>query len=105
MSNCPFCNLDPAPQPHDPTPRDGQTPGGLLRRAGRGLQWLFPASLLLLTPKCPMCVVAYVALFTGIGISATTARTIQILMPVLCVTALVGLAASHWRRRIKRTVH
>ena len=99
MSNCPFCNLDPAPNPARLNPSDGKRPPGLLRRAWRGIQWLFPTTLLVLMPKCPMCVAAYVALFTGIGISVSTARWIQILMPVFCLTSLAYIAVRRWRRR------
>jgi len=87
MSNCPLCNLEPAP-----SPSDGKRPTGLLRRTWRKTQWLFPATLLALIPKCPLCVAAYVALFTGVGISVSTARWIQILSVVLCLGSLAYLA-------------
>jgi len=104
MSNCPFCNLDPAPNLAGPKPSapklgEGQRPTGLLGRAWQNIQWLFPVTLLVLMPKCPLCVVAYVALFTGIGITVSTAGWIQILMPVLCLSLLAYLAVRHWRRR------
>jgi hypothetical protein len=99
MSNCPLCNLDPAPNSASPDPGDGKRPTGLLRRAWRSIQWLFPATLLVLMPKCPLCVAAYVALFTGIGITVSTARWIQILMQVFCLTSLAYLAVRDWRRR------
>jgi hypothetical protein len=92
MSNCPLCNLDA-------TPAKAERTAGLFRRAWRGTQWLFPATVLVLIPKCPFCVMAYVALFTGIGISVTTARWIQILLLVLCLTSLGSLAQRYWRRR------
>jgi hypothetical protein len=95
MIDCPFCNLDAAPSPAAPNPGDGKGPTGLLRRAWRGIQWLFPAALLVLMPKCPLCVAAYVALFTGIGISVSTARWIQGLMLTFCLTALAWLAMRH----------
>jgi len=101
MSNCPLCNLDPAPNPAGPNPNDGKRPTGLLRRAWRSIQWLLPATLLVLMPKCPLCVAAYVALFTGIGITVSTARWIQILMLVFCLTSLAYLAVRRWRSRSK----
>ncbi len=99
MSNCPFCNLDPEPEPGVPNSGDGNRPPGLLRRAWRGIQWLFPATFLVLMPKCPMCVAAYIALFTGVGVSVSTARWIQILMLVFCLSSLAYLAVRYWRRR------
>jgi hypothetical protein len=95
MSNCPHCNPDPAPNPPGPNPSDARRPAGLLRRAWRCVQWLFPATLLVLMPKCPLCVVAYVALFTGIGITVSTARLVQILMLAFCLTSLAYLAVRH----------
>jgi hypothetical protein len=97
MSNCPLCNLDPGPNATKPNSGDGKRPTGLLRHAWRSIQWLFPTALLVLMPKCPFCVAAYVALFTGVGVSVSTARWIQILMLVLCLTSLVYLAVRHWR--------
>jgi hypothetical protein len=112
MSNCPLCNLDPAPNsagpgtvaPNSAGPKlgDGKRPTGLLHRAWRSIQWLFPAALLVLMPKCPLCVAAYVALFTGIGITVSAARWIQILMLVCCLTLLACLAVRHRRTRWPR---
>jgi hypothetical protein len=106
MSNCPLCNLDPAPNSARPNPAgpklgDGKRPTGLLRRAWRSIQWLFPATLLVLMPKCPLCMAAYFALFTGIGVSVSTARWIQILMLVFCLTSLAYLAVRLRHRRSK----
>jgi hypothetical protein len=101
MSNCPLCDLDQAPKPARPGSGDGERPMGLVRRAWRSIQWMFPTTLLVLMPKCPLCVAAYVALFTGVGISVATARWIQILMPVLCLGVLAYLAVRYWRGRSK----
>jgi hypothetical protein len=112
MSNCPFCNLDPAPhaarpdqaEPSvaEPKLRDEKRPTSFLRRVRRSAEWLFPAALLVLIPKCPLCVAAYVALFTGIGITVSTARWIQILMLALSSTSLVYLVVRYWRTRRPR---
>jgi hypothetical protein len=110
MSNCPLCNLDPAPNsawPKPPGPKlgGGKRPTGLLRRIlrriGRSIQWLFPATLLVVMPKCPLCVAAYVALFTGVGVTVSTARWIQILMLAFCLTSLAYLVVRHCRRRAR----
>ena len=93
MSNCPFCDHESASEslaakPDRPNPCDGKCPPGLFRRAWRGIQWLFPTTLLVLMPKCPLCVAAYVALFTGMGITVTAARWIQMLMLTICLISL-----------------
>src|SRR6201999_3655890 len=95
MSNCPFCNLEPPPDLSGPKLDDGKQPIGFLRRAWRSIQWLFPATLLVMMPKCPFCMAAYVALFTGVGITVSTARWIQIIMVVFCLTSLAYLAVRH----------
>lgn len=99
MSNCPFCNVAPTPNSKGPNPVAGKRPSGFLRRAWGVIPWLFPATLLALMPKCPLCVAAYVALFTGVGISVSTARWIQILMLAFCLAALAYLVVRYWRRR------
>ena len=47
------------------------------RRVSEPLSWLFPSLVLALMPKCPACVAAYVGLGTGIGLSFSTAATLQ----------------------------
>ena len=97
MSNCPFCNLDSGPSSVEPKWGDGKRPIGFFRRVWRGIQWLIPATVLVLIPKCPICVAAYVALFTGVGISVTTARWIQVLMLVVCLGSLTFAVVRYWR--------
>jgi len=72
------------------------------RRWSRGLAWLAPAVVLALTPKCPACVVAYVAIFTGLGLSLTTAAYLRTGAIVLAVLALTWLAAMALWQRYRR---
>jgi hypothetical protein len=57
-----------------------------------------PASVLALMPKCPMCVAAYVAAGTGLGMSMSAAAYLRTSALALSVTALVYLAAKTVRR-------
>jgi hypothetical protein len=50
-------------------------------------------------PKCPVCVAAYVTLFTGVGISLSTAAHLRMLVLVLCFVTLAFLAAKSAARR------
>lgn len=51
----------------------GETPAKWRSRLADLAAWTLPGVLLAATPKCPMCVAAYVALATGVGLSAATA--------------------------------
>ena len=63
-------------------------------------EWIAPGIGLALVPKCPACVAAYVAAITGVGISMPTAAGLRIAMLILCVAALLVVAARQvWRWR------
>ena len=62
------------------------------RRGSEIAGWIVPGATLALLPKCPACVVAYVALATGLGISVSTAAYFRTSLLLLSVTALLYLA-------------
>jgi hypothetical protein len=75
-----------------------------LRRGGEIAGWIVPSAMLALLPKCPICVAAYVALATGIGISLPTATYLRAMLVVLCATSLVFITARRLRSLMTRGV-
>ena len=76
---------------------NARRPASQLRRGGEIAGWIVPTATLALIPKCPVCVVAYVALATGIGISLPTATYLRAMLVVLCVASLVFITARRLR--------
>ena len=77
--------------------------GSITRRAVDVVGWILPSAILALIPKCPMCLAAYAALWTGIGISVAAAANLRLLLIVVCVISLVFLTARQTRRLIARS--
>jgi len=74
-------------------PTEEPRPLAPLQRAREAVRWLIPGVILIAMPKCPMCVAAYIALFTGVGISLTAAASLRILVLALCLATIAVLAA------------
>jgi len=77
----------------------------LARRAFALTKWAVPGVTLALIPKCPLCFAAYIAIWTGIGLSCTAASYIRVALIILCIASLTYLAASFVRRRFLVHLH
>lgn len=82
--------------------RDSSSPA---RRGAKAIPWIIPGGLLLLMPKCPVCFAAYIALFTGIGISIPAASWIRLSLIFLCVASLLLLAFRMVQKIHRRRIH
>lgn len=61
--------------------------------------WLLPGGLLVLMPKCPMCLAGYVAIFTGAGLSVAVAQGIRVaVIAAFVVSLLVFIRALLFRK-------
>ncbi|HEX4964458.1 MAG TPA: hypothetical protein VF173_26820 [Thermoanaerobaculia bacterium] len=71
-------------------------------RARRSLDaagYVVPSAILVLLPKCPACIVAYLAMGAGIGVTLSTAAHLRAILLVLCVVCLAYVTARRvWRK-------
>jgi hypothetical protein len=63
----------------------------LLQKVREIFAWVVPSALLVLLPKCPACLAAYVALWTGLGLSLSMAIYMRWAMILLCIASLLFL--------------
>ncbi len=58
-----------------------------------------PAALLVLLPKCPACIAAWLAVGAGIGVTVATAAYLRVFLIVLCVACMAWVVGRLWRSR------
>ncbi len=81
--NCPHCC-----QRKLHASRDAHQQRTWLHRDRDVAGWIVPGALLALMPKCPMCLVAYVALCSGSMMSYSSAHILMRLLTALCIGTL-----------------
>ncbi|WP_165224826.1 hypothetical protein [Aquisphaera insulae] len=61
------------------------------RRARGVIAWAVPGAILVSVPKCPACLAAHVALWTGLGLSLPAAAFLRGGLLILCVATWLYL--------------
>ena len=69
---------------------DRKTPTWV-RRVREIFAWVLPSAVLVLVPKCPACLAAYVTLWTGLGLSLSVAKYLRWVLLLVCVASLLFL--------------
>jgi hypothetical protein len=77
--------------------RDRKTPTWA-RRARETAAWVFPGAILVVLPKCPACLAAHVALWTGLGLSLAAAAYLRWGLLLFCVASLLWLVVKRLNR-------
>jgi hypothetical protein len=70
----------------------------LPRRLSRAVASILPGAVLVLLPKCPLCLAAWLTVVTGVGFSAAGAAWVRGMLVVFWVAAAALAAAPMIRR-------
>jgi hypothetical protein len=77
----------------------GRAPHPLARPLSKATASILPAAFVVLLPKCPLCLAAWLTVATGVSFSATGARWVCGSIVLLWVGALTAMI---WRRLFLR---
>jgi hypothetical protein len=72
----------------------------LARRLSGAAASILPGAALVLLPKCPLCLAAWLTVVTGVGFSAASAAWLRGMLVVFSVAAVMLAAASVVRRAL-----
>ena len=72
----------------------------LARRLSRAAASILPGAVLVLLPKCPLCLAAWLTVVTGVGFSAAAAARVREMVVLFSVVAVALAAAPIVRRRV-----
>ena len=81
---------------------ENSRPAIFVRRFIEVAGWIVPSTILALIPKCPACLAAYIALWSGIGLSLSAAMYLRTSLLVLCVGLILFLVGWNARRLIHK---
>jgi hypothetical protein len=75
-----------------------RNPRTRVRRIREMFAWVLPSAVLVSVPKCPACLAAYVTLWTGLGLSLSTATYLRWSLVLLCAGSLLVLIVARLAR-------
>ena len=78
------------------------------RTFGEAAAWIASGAALFLMPKCPVCIAAYIAAATGLGVSVSSAGYARLALLTICTASIAYLVLRRLRRSRRRrdaTVH
>jgi hypothetical protein len=64
-------------------------PSSRVRRSLAVTRWSLPAVVLVLLPKCPACLAAYIALGTGVSLSLASSSYLRVSLLGVCIAAII----------------
>ena len=68
------------------------------RRLGSTVRWAVPSAVLVLLPKCPMCIAAYLALWTGVTVSTSVAGGVRVGLIGACLACIFWMCFRQLRK-------